>query len=135
MEKPFDQEQVKKLVRESLKFPQKVEEKKTLYFRKEGIVLAVTRDDIVYAESIQHVIYIHITNTDVLKLPYLTMKQFEDEVNSPDLIRCSRNAIVNKKFIENIDISNCLICLKDGFGQVEIGITYKKYLREKIKVL
>ena len=47
-----------------------------------------------------------------------------------NLIKCSRSTIINKKYAENIDVPNRMIQLKNGFGRVEIGIMYKKYMKE-----
>lgn len=44
-------------------------------------------------------------------------------------MQCSRNVIVNKKYIYNVDTVNRIIELKNG-ERVEIGITYKKKIKE-----
>lgn len=121
------------LVRESLNFPGVVEKRKTLYFRKDGIILTVDREDIVYAESKNHVMNIYTNQGDVLKIPYVTLKKLIEEVDSSDIIQCSRSTIVNRTFIHNVDIPNQTIQLKKEFGNIEIGIMYKKRLKEIFK--
>ncbi len=133
VEKPFDTEMLKRIVSECLNFPCSVETRKTLYFRKDGIILAVDREDIVYAESINHIMNIHTTRGDMLKIPYITLKKLIEDVDSIDIIQCSRSTLVNMTFIDNVDIPNQIIRLKEGFGNVEIGIMYKKKLREIFK--
>lgn len=130
IEKPFDVERVKKTIERCLKFPGNVQETKTLYFRKDGIILAVERDDIVYAESIDHIMHIHTKQGDVLKIPYITLKKLLEDIDSPEMIQCSRNTIVNKNFVQNVDIPNRMIQFKGDFGRVEIGIMFKKYVKE-----
>ena len=44
-------------------------------------------------------------------------------------MQCSRNVIVNKKYIYNVDTVNRIIELNNG-ERVEIGITYKKNIKE-----
>lgn len=133
IEKPFDPEKLKELVEECLNFPSATEKRKTLYFRKDGIILAVDREDIVYAESINHIMNIHTIRGDVLKIPYITLKKLIEDIDSTDIIQCSRSTLVSKTFIDNVDITNQVIRLKDGFGNVEIGIVYKKKLKEIFK--
>ena len=133
IEKPFEAEKLQMLVRESLKFPSVIEKRKTLYFRKDGIILAVDREEIVFAESINHVMNIHTNHGDVLKVPYVTVKKLIEETDSSDIIQCSRSTIVNRMFIHNVDIPNQTIQLKEGFGNIEIGIMYKKKLKEIFK--
>lgn len=131
VEKPFDVKRLKELIIQCLNFPGSKKEEKTLYFRKEGIILAVEREDIVYAESINHVMNIYTANKDHISIPYITLKKLLEETDSPNIIQCSRNTVVNKAYIHNVDIPNRMIQLKNDLGRVEIGIMYKKFLREE----
>ena len=130
VEKPFDIERLRKLVERCLRFEESINLSKTLYFRKEGIILAVNREDIVFTECINHIMHIHTKSGEVLEIPYITLKKIVDELDCNDFIQCSRNNIVNKKFINNIDISNRVIQLKGLKGKVDIGITFKTKIKE-----
>ena len=134
IEKPFDVNRVKQAIEQCLKFPGNLQNTKTLYFRRDGIILAIERDEIVYAESIDHIMHIHTNQGDDLKIPYITIKKLLEETDSLDIIQCSRNTIVNRKFVHNVDIPNRIIQLKDGFGRIEIGIMFKKSVKESFKV-
>ena len=129
IEKPFDEEKVKQAVAQCLKFPAGGKGNKTLFFRKEGIILAVEREDITYAESREHIMHIHTRREDVLKIPYLTLKKLLEEVDSVDFIQCSRNTVVNRTYIQDVDIPNRMIRLKDSYGVVEIGVMFKKSVK------
>lgn len=74
--------------------------------------------------------HIHTKSGEVLEIPYITLKKIVDELDCNDFIQCSRNTIVNKKFINNIDISNRVIQLKGLKGKVDIGITFKTKIKE-----
>lgn len=130
IEKPFDPDRMRRMVQQCLRFPGNREHNKTLYFRKDGIILAVEREEIVYAESIEHIMHIHTKQGDVLKIPYITIKKLLDEIDSPTFIQCSRSTVVNEKFIHNVDIPNRVIQLKDRLGSVEIGVMFKKFMKE-----
>lgn len=130
IEKPFDENRLKQMVEQCLSFPEGKNITKTLYFRKDGIILAVEREDIVYVESIRHVLNIHTRQKDTMTVPYITLKRMLEDIDSSDFIQCSRSSVVNKKFIGNIDIPNRIIQLKNGYGSVEIGISFKKAIRE-----
>lgn len=133
IEKPFAVEQVRKTIEECLWFPGMVNEVKTLYFRKDGIILAVDRKDIVYAESNNHILSIHTQKHDILKIPYITIKKFLSDVDSNNFVQCSRNTVINKNFISNVDVPNRIIQMKDNLGRVEIGIMYKKLMKEILR--
>lgn len=130
IEKPFDVEQLQQLVQQCLRFEETRMTSKTLYFRKDGIILAVEREDIVYAESINHVMHIHTKQGDVLEIPYITLKKLLDDLDSANFIQCSRSTVINQKYIDNLDIPNQVVQLKNGYGRVGIGIRYKKNLRD-----
>lgn len=126
IEKPFLKENVKKMVKKALCFPKIKEEEKTICFRKEGILFPIDIHDIVYMESSNHKIIIHLLSGEKFEIPYMTCKQILEEHNVECLMQCSRSTIVNKEYIHNIDFTNRYISLKDNMGKVEIGITYKK---------
>lgn len=130
IEKPFDPNKLKELVMQCLNFPEIKQKRKTMYFRKDGIILVADREDIVYAECINHVLNVHTVQGDLLSIPYVTLKKFLADVDSDEFVQCSRSAVVNKRYIHNIDITNKVIRLKNKMGTVEIGIMYKKGLRE-----
>lgn len=130
IEKPFDVVRLRQLVQQCLRFDESRVTSKTLYFRKDGIILAAEREDIVYAESINHVMHIHTKQGDVLEIPYITLKKLLDDLDSTDFIQCSRSTVINQKYIDNLDIPNQVVQFKNGYGRVGIGIRYKKNLRD-----
>lgn len=130
IEKPFDTEKVKQTVEQCLRFPSNNKSTKTLYFRKDGIILVAEREDIVYAESINHIMHMHTAQGDVLEIPYVTLKKLLEEIDSPDFIQCSRSTIVNRNFVRNVDIPNRFIQLKGNHGRIEIGSMFKKSVKE-----
>ena len=130
IEKPFDPAKLRQMVQQCLRFPGNRDHNKTLYFRKDGIILAVEREEIVYAESIEHIMHIHTKQGDILKIPYITIKKLMDELDSTTFIQCSRNTVVNEKFVHNVDIPNRVIQLKGGLGSVEVGVMFKKTMKE-----
>lgn len=134
IEKPFDEDRVRRLVTGSLKFPGSDRGRKMLYFRKDGIILAADREVIVYAEMVNQQLYLHTMEERSMHVPYMTLKQMIEQLDSPDIIQCSRNTIVNVAYIVNVDIPNRLIELKHGFGRLEIGLAYKRYIKEYFKI-
>lgn len=72
-------------------------------------------------------------NNDRLKLQYKPCKNILEELSSDRFIQCSRHLIVNKDYIDMIDTVNRYIRLKDDYGQIEIGITFKKKFLEALK--
>lgn len=132
-EKSFDNDIFMKTVNEALKFPAIKQEPKILYFRSEGVIVAVELANMVYAESMNHIVSIHMADEKIVKIKYITLKQFVADADSDDIFQCSRNTVVNKNYIQNVDIVNRFIILRREMGRLEIGVTYKKALDEKFR--
>ncbi|MCM1134241.1 MAG: LytTR family DNA-binding domain-containing protein [Clostridium sp.] len=126
IEKPFSSEVVKEILIKAMNYTTKKEKDPSYCFRKDGILYPVKVRDILYMESINHEICIHMKNDNILTIPYKTCKQLLDEIDADCLIQCSRNAIINKDYVYNIDIQNKCITFKESNDKVLIGITFKK---------
>lgn len=131
IEKPFEPKRVKEIVTQCLKYSSRGEQEDLAFFRNEGIIFTVNLEDIIYAETNNHSLYVFMKNHDVVKIPYMTVKTFLETANRPNLVQCSRSALVNVALIKNIDLSNRVVDLKTG-QRIEIGITYKKALKDFI---
>lgn len=131
IEKPFDPEHVKTVIKKALLFPQNEVEDDTLIFRQDGILWPVKINDILYIENYNHSIYVHLVNGKKQKFPYKTCKQILSEVNNHALLQCSRSVIINCTYVENIDFVNHYISMKDCDESIGLGLTYRKRLMER----
>jgi len=130
IEKPFDSNVVKKTIDKCLRFPKKELEEKNLFFRKDGILVMVEIDKLVYAECNNHIMHFHMDNGDILKVPYVTLKELLSKTADYNIFQSRRNTLVNKAFVRNVDNTNGVIQLKDNHGRVEIGVMYRKHVKE-----
>ncbi len=132
LEKPLLVKETKQLINQALKFQVPQKEEGTVYFRKDGIIYAVDKKDIVYIKS--HGGKVTVTTVrDELVIYYRNCKEVLEELDSDRFIQCNRGNIVNIDFIANIDPVNRVIQLKDNFGIIEISTMMKKSVMEKIK--
>ena len=130
IEKPFDPEHVKRYVKKALNYSTVREKESTLFFRKDGIIYPIRVRDIIYTESLNHKMDVHLRDEPVFTVAYKTCKDLLEEADADCLLQCSRSTIINKDYVENVDPVSRYITMKTG-EKVEIGITYKKrVLRE-----
>ena len=132
IEKPFEPEYVKNLIKQALKFPdlkEEYKEEKTVYFRVDGVIYAVKSNDIIYMENSKRQLKI-FTAKETMIIPYKTCNQIMEEVGYENFIQCSRFTIVNKRYIQRIDYVNRYIKLKGVEKQIDIGITMKTRVRD-----
>ena len=132
LEKPFDAKKARQVITEALEMPLKKNSSHDVFFRKDGIIFKKDISEVVYIENVrsgQTVCFVD----GKLKLQYKPSKVILEELDSDKFLQCSRYTIVNRDFIEAIDIVNRYIELKDNFGQLEIGISFKKKFIEALK--
>lgn len=133
LEKPFSTEEVKNVLMKALEYTTQREKDKKLYFRKEGLLFAVNILDVVYIENYFRRLKIQ-TEEEVMEMPYRSCKKLIEEIDAVDFVQCSRNAIVNIKFIAAVDLANRYLILKGDYGRVEIGKTYVKSVKEHLQL-
>lgn len=130
LEKPFSMQRVKDLVEKALEYPASAEEDKIIYLRKDGILFAVSLQKVMYAEAKNHILFLHM-ETEVLEIPYFTIKKFLKEARGQGFYQCSRNTVINRHYIRTIDIVNRYIGLTVPEFTVEIGPSFcKRFIRE-----
>lgn len=129
LEKPYSEDEAKKVLTKALEYTTQRQKDKNLFFRKEGLLFSVNITEIVYIENYFHRLKIQ-TVDELLEMPYRSTKKIIEEIDSRDFVQCNRNILVNTKFISSVDLVNRYIVLKRGFGQMEIGKIYLKDVKE-----
>ena len=127
IEKPFDKSEVLNLIRTALKFPehQQQDEPQQLYLRIDGVVYCIQQDDIIYVEHTMRQLVINTTK-EKISIPYKTLNSFMDDVSEDKFIKCSRSTVINKGYVQNVDIVNKYIKLRGIDELIEIGPSMKK---------
>lgn len=125
VEKPYDVVQLAEIIKEALAIPTEPSDTNRMYYRREGMLWRLCKEDIVYIENRRSGRVIH-TTTDERYLPYKPVKDILKELNSDDFVQCNRFVIVNRNHVETVDPVNRYITFKDRKDVVEIGMTYKK---------
>ena len=130
VEKPFDFKKVKEVIKDALKYPVKDERNtRYVYYRKDGILYSVDTEQIIYIETSKRTLYLYLENEEI-SIPYKTGVSVVHELNAEEFLQCSRNAIVNKKYIAYVDKTNRYVTMKNG-KTLEIGRMMKnKFLQE-----
>lgn len=133
-EKPFDEKAAIKVIKDALYYNSFVSnEKKMIFFRKDGIVYPININEMVFCDSSNHRMRIK-TIGEIMEFPYRTCKSILLEADADILIQCSRRTIVNKDFIKSIDPVNRFIELRHNYGLIEIGPTYIKSFIKKMNL-
>ena len=132
VEKPFDIEKTKKLISEALMYRCEKIKVHNLYYPIDDVLESVEVDRIVYAQSIKH--NIHVVSLDsCLDIPYMTCKEFLNDVNDERFVQCQRGTIVNIDFIKSINTKEKRILLYRCDDILSLGMSYKKGIMERFR--
>ena len=130
LEKPYDVKKVSQILIEALTIPQIKKEVQYVYFRKDSILYKKDISEIIYIENTRAGQRVCLINGQ-LNLSYKPTKNILEELNSNCFIQCNRYVIVNKDYIDTVDITNRYIKLKNSDKQLELGTAFKKnFLKE-----
>lgn len=125
IEKPIEAKRVEKEVLRALGQPLGREADIAFYYyRKDGIIYSLETDKIICIESTHRRLTAYTTEQSV-RMPYRTLKAVMRELPQEYFIQCSKSMIVNRRHIDNVDMINCYITMKDG-RKIEIGSHMKK---------
>lgn len=125
IEKPFDMDKLRETISSALEFPC-IEEHSGRYFpyRKDGILYNLDTDNLMYAVYKGRMMELHLEQ-ETVEVPYLTCTAMMGRLNNARFVRCSRKAIVNRRFIAQTDSVNRYLCMTDG-TVLEIGSVLRK---------
>lgn len=127
IEKPFSEKQVVDVVEQALKFPVQRSNNEFLYLKKEGIIYSFDLTKVKYITVSRRGMEIHSVD-EVMHMPYASIDGIIKELGNDDFIQCNRNTVVNKRYIDTIDMTNKILRLKDEDEFISIGKMMKKEL-------
>lgn len=132
IEKPYNDEKVKTIIKDALEYKNFEVSDKKIYFRIEGIIYAFHADDIIYIEVINRKVFLH-TKDGIEEMSYIPCGKILQNINNKKFIQCSRQCIINTEHIKTIDKVNRYITLDETDDIIEIGKTYRKKFLAGIK--
>lgn len=125
IEKPINPGYVEETIRKALRFPSSNFIDPVLFFRRDGLIINIKSSEIIYIESVNHRQHFHLTNKKIEVIPYKTCGQILDEIGIGDFIQCSRSTIINRRYVESVDLVNRYVKLVGVNELIGIGITYR----------
>ena len=131
IEKPFSRDQVKNILAGALRYETRRSVNPIIYFRKEGILYSVKLSEIIYIQVRYHKMDV-VKRKEIIEIPYKTIKSFLQEIDSTEFVQCNRYTVLNRNYIEHIDLSNRYIKMIGRKELLEIGGSYRKEIRKFI---
>ena len=130
--KPYNEQDIEKLAGKLLFLSQQGETRDAfVVVKKDSINYKIFCKDIVCVKAVPRGVQLILLKEE-MKVPYLSIKQLLEKLPNEKFLQVHRMCVVNQDYIDYVDTVNGVIRMKNG-EQVEIGITYKSDIREKMK--
>ena len=127
--KPYQEDDIAKLIGKLLFLSQSGETREPfILVKNSGVNYKLFCKDILCIKAIPRGVNV-VMRKEELRVPYMTIKQILEKLPQEKFVQVHRMCVVNKDYIDYIDMVNSLIKLKNG-ELVEIGTTYKNGLRK-----
>lgn len=131
LEKPYDYDRAKKVLKKALDMPLQYDDNQFFHLRCDGIVRAVRYNDIVAVFYRNRKITVQLTN-GILYAYYKSLTEIYRDLPKTIFLRCSKDVIVNKKFVEYANGREGKVFLVEPYQPVAIGSTYKRRVIEEL---
>lgn len=133
IEKPFDREKVKQIIREAMKYHTPDKRDQNIIFHVDGLLQMVPVSEIIYIQSREHMLNV-TTVDDYFTIPNKSCKVMLEELDCEDFATCNRGTIVNMSYIKKIDSVNRYIYLRGSKDVLQIGSVMKKsFMRQFLR--
>ena len=132
LEKPYDYDRAKSVLKKALDMPLQYGDNQFFHMRCDGIVRAVKYSNIVAVFYENRKISVQLTN-GILYAYYKSLTEIYKEMPKTIFLRCSKDVIVNKNFVEYADARQGKIFLVKPYQPVAIGSTYKRRVIEEFE--
>ena len=129
--KPYNEEDITELVGKLLFMAQSGETRENFVLvKKSGVNYKIFCKDIICLKAVTRGVCFTLTKEE-LKVPYVTIKQLLEKLPSESFIQIHRMCVVNKDYIDYVDMVNGIVKLKGG-ETAEIGVTFRNDLRREL---
>lgn len=131
IEKPIEEERIKRLVDEILTRGEKTSKlPERIYFRNDGITYPIDVGEIRYVVHQSRMLFIY-TGTECIEVPNLPLKRFLSQVRDSVFLSPLKGTAVNIAYIDSIDYVNQYIYIKEIKEPVSMGSVMKKRFRKE----
>lgn len=134
IEKPIDEERVKRLVDEILTRGEKASKlPERMYFRNDGITYPIDVEEIRYVVHQDRVLFVY-NGKECIEVPNLPLKRFLGRVRDSVFLSPLKGTAVNIAYIESVDYVNQFVRLKGIKEPVSMGTVMKKKFRKQYEM-
>lgn len=123
VQKPFDAEELGRLVLTGLQFPVR-DKARRVRIKQEGIYVLLEPDEIVYLRADRNRLYIRLRNGELREYRYVPLKDILVQITSERMLLCRKGMAVNEKYIDCVRQKERKLYLKSDMEPIDIGHGY-----------
>ena len=125
LEKPFLPEMAEKIIRQALEMSERYEEESYIALKHDDEIIEQKINDIIYVKCKGRKLSV-VTEDHIYCIYYKTISKMKEKFLKHSFFQCNRSTLVNRKYIRDISIKKGEIVLKQEFGTLTFGRTYKQ---------
>lgn len=130
IEKPFDDKDVYAVIESALDVPLKRPKNDINFpYRKDGVLYFINTSRIICAERVGTDLHVYTPNETIV-IRYKSIASTLKDLPREYFMQCSRNALVNRKYIANVDRMNRFVTMENG-KKLNVGSNIgKRFFKE-----
>ena len=126
----FEEDALLKVLRKALQYSTYRDEENYVLLRKSGMLYPIQVRDIVYVEMENRLLFIHLKDGRLLKVPHKTMQELYEEADAACLVQCNKSMLVNRAYVSEINLLKEYLVLRDTQIKIPIGYHYRDAVRQ-----
>ncbi len=130
LEKPFTANEFSTVFHDALEMAERYDKEKYVCFKDRYTITNIKIRNIVYIECKNKKLVI-TTITGKISFYYRSISEVRNMITDDMLFQCNRSTLVNRKYIEKIDMKKKTIQLKENYGILSFGRVFKKRIKEE----
>ena len=105
-----------------------INEEPYFLLRKNNVRYVIRVEEMMYVESYERFLYVHMFDSSVIEVAQKPIEYIIEQARSKELFRCGRGILVNRRYIDEVDITNKRILMSDGTC-LKIGVSYVESMK------
>ena len=125
----FDNVKLEKILKKGLHHTTTRDREKSLLLKTKKLLYPICVKDIAYVEAESRMLHFGLRDGSVIEVPYRTLMDVKEKINSRSLIQCARNIIINTDYVVDTEGKEVFLSVGDKIKRVDIGIKFRKNVK------
>lgn len=128
----FEESRLKRLLGKGMLNTTPREEERYVMIRTQGVIYPLRMKEILYAETINRILYIYRSDGTILQVAHKTLGNLQKELASRYMVQSSKSTLINSFCIDKVEHKDNSLVLLMGEVRLFVGKKYLEQIRQTI---